>query len=75
MFLVTESEELKVITKKWFECSDIQLTQESDRMIFSLDSNCPNKNIAIIINGDKPRKIYILSDSGINICQYMWKCK
>ena len=57
-----------------YECDDIQITQRKAEMIFSLNRNGQyNENIAIIVDGEQPRSIYIMNKDGKTIERFAWK--
>ena len=75
MFLVTIPEGKDGLEKSMYECNDFQLTQNKDGMIFSLNREGVGENIAVVINGETPRRIFIMNNAGKTIDRYYWKVK
>lgn len=75
MFLVTTSSSDKKRMKNMYECTDFQLTETDTGMIFSLNREGKGENITLVINGETPRRIFIMSDTGRTIDRYSFKCK
>jgi len=75
MFLVTIPEGKDGLEKSMYECNDFQLTQNKDGMIFSLNREGVGENIAVVINGETPRRIFVMSNTGKTIDRYYWKVK
>jgi hypothetical protein len=63
--------------EKVYECSDYQVTKQKDQLIFSLnrETYIPTDNIAIIIDGELPRRIYIINEAGKTVDTYYWQEK
>lgn len=75
MFLKIIREENGNQVESIYECTDIQITKRKDEMIFSLDRTLSGDNIAIVINGDKTRYIYLMNEHGKTIEYISWKAK
>ena len=74
MYLKIISETKEENIQNIYECDDIQITQRKAEMIFSLNRNGQyNENIAIVIDGEQPRSIYIMNKDGKTIERFAWK--
>ena len=59
-----------------YECDDIQIIQRKTGMIFSLNRNGQySENVAIVVNGEQPRAIYLMNSDGKTIDRFAWKCE
>ena len=73
MFLKIVRETKEKNVQNIYECNDIQITRRKTEMIFSLNRNGQyNENIAIVIDGEQPRSIYIMNNDGKTIESLAW---
>ena len=57
------------------ECDEYCLTRNKDQMIFKTFDKTGMQKQAIVINGETPRRIYVMNDSGQTTNRYYWKVK
>ena len=73
IFNETEEKKNIIIHRRLYECDDMTITQDDNGYIFSLDPESPSKNRAVVVNGDTPRRIFVMSDQGKTIERFYWK--
>ncbi len=75
MFLKIIKETDKEQIENIYECNDIQITKRKEGIIFSLDRTSPQDNIAIVVDGETTRFIYLMNDYGKTIDTIVWNNK